>query len=109
MAGEITGFDEDRYVAPKDRPHVSRVVPLAVAAVEEALADSGVEPQRMSRDQLREIGVIVGSGGGSQEFTEEQYRLYYAGHMKQCSVYVIPTSTRSPRRPSIRPRSARCA
>ena len=93
VAGEITGFDEDRYVAPKDRPHVSRVVPLAVAAVEEALADSGVEPQRMSRDQLREIGVIVGSGGGSQEFTEEQYRLYYAGHMKQCSVYVIPTST----------------
>jgi 3-oxoacyl-[acyl-carrier-protein] synthase II len=93
VAGEITGFDEDRYVAPKDRPHVSRVVPLAVAAVEEALADSGVEPQRMSRDQLREIGVIVGSGGGSQEFTEEQYRLFYAGHMKQCSVYVIPTST----------------
>src|SRR5258708_6306907 len=93
VAGEITGFDEDRYVAPKDRPHVSRVVPLAVAAVEEALADSGLAPQRMSRDELREIGVIVGSGGGSQEFTEEQYRLYYAGHQKQCSVYVIPTST----------------
>ena len=93
VAGEITGFDEDRYVAPKDRPHVSRVVPLAVAAVEEALAHSGLEPQRMSRDQLREIGVIVGSGGGSQEFTEEQYRLFYAGHLKQCSVYVIPTST----------------
>ena len=93
VAGEITGFDEDRYVAPKDRPHVSRVVPLAVAAVEEALEHSGLEPQRMSRDELREIGVIVGSGGGSQEFTEEQYRLYYAGHQKQCSVYVIPTST----------------
>ena len=47
----------------------------------------------MSRDELREIGVIVGSGGGSQEFTEEQYRLYYTGHEKQCSVYSIPTST----------------
>ena len=93
VAGEVAGFDEDRYVAPKDRPHVSRVVPLAVAAVEEALVHSGLEPQRMSRDQLREIGVIVGSGGGSQEFTEEQYRLFYAGHLKQCSVYVIPTST----------------
>ncbi|MDP8981466.1 MAG: beta-ketoacyl-[acyl-carrier-protein] synthase family protein [Acidobacteriota bacterium] len=93
VAGEITGFDEDQYVAPKDRPHVSRVVPLAVAAVEEALVHSGLEPQRMSRDQLREIGVVVGSGGGSQEFTEEQYRLFYSGHLKQCSVYVIPTST----------------
>jgi 3-oxoacyl-[acyl-carrier-protein] synthase II len=35
----------------------------------------------------------VGSGGGGQEFTEEQYRLYYAGLEKQCSVYTIPTGT----------------
>jgi 3-oxoacyl-[acyl-carrier-protein] synthase II len=42
---------------------------------------------------LRGVGVIVGSGGGSQEFTEEQYRLYYNGLQKQCSVYTIPTST----------------
>ncbi len=47
----------------------------------------------MTREQLRGIGVIVGSGGGSQEFTEEQYRLYYTGHKKQCSVYTIPTGT----------------
>ena len=47
----------------------------------------------MSRDELRQIGVIVGSGGGSQDFTEEQYRLFYTGHVKQCSVYTIPTST----------------
>ncbi|MGI8746233.1 MAG: beta-ketoacyl-[acyl-carrier-protein] synthase family protein [Bryobacteraceae bacterium] len=93
VAGEISGFDGDRYVSPKDRPHVSRVTPLAIAAVEEALADSRLDPAGMSRDDLRQIGVIVGSGGGSQEFTEEQYRLYYAGKQKQCSVYVIPTST----------------
>ena len=93
VAGEVTGFDENRYVSPKDRPHVSRVTPLAIAAVAEALADSGLDSSAMSRDELREIGVIVGSGGGSQEFTEEQYRLYYTGQQKQCSVYVIPTST----------------
>jgi 3-oxoacyl-[acyl-carrier-protein] synthase II len=69
------------------------VVPLAVAAVQEALADAGLDTAGMSRDELRGIGVIVGSGGGSQEFTEEQYRLYYTGKEKQCSVYVIPTST----------------
>ncbi|MBV8817818.1 MAG: beta-ketoacyl-[acyl-carrier-protein] synthase family protein [Acidobacteriaceae bacterium] len=93
IAGQIAGFDESKYVTPKDRPHVSRVTPLAIAAVEEALADAGLEPRRMSREELRAIGVMVGSGGGSQEFTEEQYRLYYAGLQKQCSVYVIPTST----------------
>src|SRR6185503_18272331 len=93
VAGEVPDFDENRYIQPKDRPHVSRAVPLALAAVEEALADAGLEPKSMTRDQLRKIGVIVGSGGGSQEFTEEQYRLYYTGHQKQCSVYTIPTGT----------------
>jgi 3-oxoacyl-[acyl-carrier-protein] synthase II len=80
-------------VAPKDRPHVSRVVPLALAAVSEALEDAGVDVTSLTRDELRRIGVIVGSGGGSQEFAEEQYRLYYEGKQKQCSVYVIPTTT----------------
>lgn len=93
IAGEVKNFDEHAYVEQKDRPHVSRVVPLGVAAAREAVADAGLEPARMSRDELRTVGVLVGSGGGSQEFTEQQYRLYYGGNEKQCSVYTIPTST----------------
>lgn len=93
IAGEVQDFQEDEWVDLKDRPHVSRVVPLARAATHEALQDAGIDPLGMNREQLREIGVLVGSGGGSQEFSEEQYRLYYAGLIKQCSVYVIPSST----------------
>jgi 3-oxoacyl-[acyl-carrier-protein] synthase II len=93
IAGEIADFDETAQVEPKDRPHVSRCVPLGVAAAREAVADAGMEPHRMTREDLRSVGVLVGSGGGSQEFTEEQYRLYYGGKEKQCSVYTIPTST----------------
>jgi 3-oxoacyl-[acyl-carrier-protein] synthase II len=93
IAGEVADFDESAYVEAKERQHVSRAVPLAIAAAREAVADAGIEPARMSRDELRTIGVLIGSGGGSQEFTEEQYRLYYSGHEKQCSVYTIPTST----------------
>ncbi len=93
VAGEVKGFREEDYVSPKDRPHVSRVAPLAIAAVQEALGSAGIEPAAMTRDELRQIGVIVGSGGGSHEFTEEQYRLYHTGHWRQCSVYVVPTST----------------
>ena len=93
IAGEVTDFDESAFVEPKERQHVSRAVPLAVAAAHEAVTDAGIEPRRMTREQLRTIGVLIGSGGGSQEFTEEQYRLYYSGHEKQCSVYTIPTST----------------
>ncbi len=94
VAGQVPDeFDEKQYVEIKDRPHVSRAVPLAAAAVKEAVADAGLDVRAMTRDQLRGIGVIVGSGGGSQDFTEEQYRLYYAGLIKQCSVYTIPTGT----------------
>ncbi len=93
IAGEIDDFDETAHVDTKDRPHVSRCVPLGVAAAKEALADAGVEPSRMTREELRSVGVLIGSGGGSQEFTEHQYRLYYTGNEKQCSVYTIPTST----------------
>ena len=94
VAGEVPDeFDEKLYVEVKDRPHVSRAVPLAVASVGEAVADAGLDPGAMTRDELRGIGVIVGSGGGSMDFTEEQYRLYYTGHIKQCSVYTIPTGT----------------
>jgi 3-oxoacyl-[acyl-carrier-protein] synthase II len=94
VAGEVPDeFREERWVSAKDRPHVSRAVPMAVASVTEALEDADLDTSSMSRDELREIGVIVGSGGGSQDFTEEQYRLYYTGRQKQCSVYTIPTGT----------------
>lgn len=94
VAGEVPPeFDEKRWVDPKDRQHVSRCVPLAATAVAEALEDAGLDAPHMSRDELRSIGVMVGSGGGSQDFTEEQYRLFYTGKLKQCSVYTIPTST----------------
>lgn len=93
VAGEVKDFDESRYFDVRQRKHVSRVAPLGIAAVEEALADAGIEPETLSRDELREIGVLVGSGGGSWEFSEEQYRLYYSGQQNLCSVYTIPTST----------------
>ena len=93
IAGEITDFDETAWTDPKERPHISRATPLARAAAGEALAHAGLDTASMDREQLRGIGIVLGSGGGSQEWTEQQYRHWFAGEHKQCSVYVIPTST----------------
>ena len=93
IAGEVAGFDEERYVCAEERPNVSRAVPLGLAAIGEALADAGIDPAALSRQELREIGIMVGTGAASQDFTEEQYRLYYEGKRQQCSIYAIPTST----------------
>ena len=93
IAGEAADFDADAWVEPKDRPHVSRAVPLALAAASEAVADAGLGPASMDRDALRRVAVLLGTGGAAQEFSEQQYRLYYSGLQKQCSVYVVPSST----------------
>src|SRR5258708_17085416 len=81
VAGEVKGFVEEDYVAPKDRPHVSRVTPLAIAATGEALASAGLDPKTLTRDELREIGVVVGSGRGASEVSEEQQRRSQTGHL----------------------------
>src|SRR5882672_6952524 len=93
IAGEIPDFDELAWVDPRERKHVSRVVPLAVAASHEAIRDAGLDPAAMSMEEKREIGVILGTGGGAQEFSEEQYRLWHSGHVKQVSLFCIPSGT----------------
>src|SRR5467141_4567640 len=93
IAGEIPEFDELAWVDARERKHVSRVVPLAVAASTEAIKDASLDPAAMSMDEKREIGVILGTGGGAQEFSEEQYRLWHSGHVKQVSLFCIPSGT----------------
>jgi 3-oxoacyl-[acyl-carrier-protein] synthase II len=92
IAGEVTGFDELAWMEKKDRRHVSRVLPLAIAAATEALASSGLDPAKLSLDDLRRFGVIIGSGGGSQEFTEQQYDLFFHDKQRQMSVHCVPTT-----------------
>jgi 3-oxoacyl-[acyl-carrier-protein] synthase II len=93
IAGEVAGFDELAWMDAHERKHVSRVVPLALAASTEALRDAGMDPAQLSLKQQREIGVVLGSGGGAQEFSEEQVRLWLTGKVKQVSLFCIPSGT----------------
>ena len=92
IAGEVNGFDELAWMEKKELRHVSRVLPLAIAAATEALNDSGIDPAKLSLDQLRRFGVIIGSGGGSQDFTEHQYDLFFHDKQRQMSVHCVPTT-----------------
>jgi 3-oxoacyl-[acyl-carrier-protein] synthase II len=93
IAGELKNFDELAWIEARERKHVSRAVPMAIAASSEALRDAGIDPQKLSLDQKRGIGVVLGTGGGAQEFSEEQYRLYFEGKIKQVSLFSIPSGT----------------
>jgi len=91
IAGEVSGFDELAWVEKKERKHVSRVLPLALCASAEALNSAGIDTASLPLEQRRRFGVIMGTGGGSQEFTEEQYRLYFHGQLSKMSLFCIPT------------------
>ena len=91
IAGEVPGFDELAWVEKKERKHVSRVLPLTLAAATEALAQAGFDSGSLSHRERQRFGVILGSGGGSQEFTEEQYRLFFHQQYRQMSLFCVPT------------------
>jgi 3-oxoacyl-[acyl-carrier-protein] synthase II len=91
IAGEVKDFDELAWVEKRERKHVSRVLPLALAAATEALQTAGIDAASLPLEEKRRFGVILGSGGGSQEFTEEQYRLFFHQQYKQMSLFCVPT------------------
>ena len=91
IAGEVRGFDELAWVEKRERKHVSRVLPLALAAASEALESAGIDAASLSLEERRKFGVVIGSGGGSQEFTEEQYRLFFHQQYKSMSLFCVPT------------------
>lgn len=93
IAAEVRGFDWEAQLNPRDRKHVPRTVPLALAAAREALEDAGVHTSDLALDQRREIGVILGTGGGGLAFTEQAYEYWYVGPKHKASVYTIASST----------------
>ena len=92
IAGEVSDFDELAWVEKKERKHVSRVLPLALCAGSEALSSAGLDSSSLPIEKRRRFGVIMGTGGGSQEFTEEQYRLYFHGQLSKMSLFCVPSA-----------------
>ena len=93
IAAYVPDFDWEAQLNAKDRKHVARTVPLALAAAREALVDAGIDTSNLSLDDKRRFGVEIGTGGGGLAFTEKQYSYWYIGPQNSASVYVIPSST----------------
>jgi 3-oxoacyl-[acyl-carrier-protein] synthase II len=93
IAAQVPGFDWEAQLNPKDRKHVPRTVPLALAAAREAIADSELQPEELTLEQRRSFGVVLGTGGGGLAFTEKQYSYWFNGSATKASVYTIPAST----------------
>src|SRR2546423_15357630 len=79
IAAEVRDFDWEAQLNPKDRKHVPRTVPLALAAAREALADAGIDTGELTLEQRRAIGVEIGTGGGGLAVTGKHSADWYQG------------------------------
>ena len=69
FAGEAHGFDATSYMPAKEARRADRFTHFSVAALEEALAQSGLE---ITAHNATDVGVIMGSGiGGVESYTKE--------------------------------------
>jgi 3-oxoacyl-[acyl-carrier-protein] synthase II len=78
VVGEVKNLTYE-CLPPKDRRRVPRIVPIAVLAAEEALQDSGISSATLTEEERREIGVIIGTGGGGVDFSEREYERFFRG------------------------------
>ena len=62
---------------PAELRRVPRMVPMALAASREALAQAGLEFAPDDVESQRQVGVALGTGGGGLAFVEEQYRTFF--------------------------------
>jgi 3-oxoacyl-[acyl-carrier-protein] synthase II len=94
IAAQVQDFDWQAQLNPKDRKHVPRTVPLALAAAREAFRDAGIAADDLSTEEKQKIGVMLGTGGGGLPFVEAHYAYWYEGtHQNKASIYIIPAAT----------------
>jgi 3-oxoacyl-[acyl-carrier-protein] synthase II len=93
IAAEVKDFDWEAELNPKDRKHVPRTVPLALAAAREAVKDAELKTDKLTLSERQNFGVVLGTGGGGLAFTEQQYVYWLTGKANKASIYTIPSST----------------
>src|SRR5512140_3537970 len=58
IAAEVKDFDPSAHLPAKDLKHVARVVPLSLAASQEAFTDAGIDVARLTLSERRGISVV---------------------------------------------------
>ena len=93
VAAEVKNFAAADFMSLQEARRVGRAVPLLIAATAEALSGARIYWQHLSTEEKQSWGVVIGSGGGTPDFMEEQYRRYFADQLRRVSAYNVSSST----------------
>lgn len=88
IAAEVKNFNPaPAFPNPKELRRTDRFAQFAIYAAHQALLDSGLD---LSKENLDEIGVYIGSGIGGLATTEEQHTVLLQKGPGRMSPFVIP-------------------
>jgi 3-oxoacyl-[acyl-carrier-protein] synthase II len=88
IGGEVRGFEPKGFFKnPKDARRTDRFSQLAMAAAKMAMADCGVDMEKIDR---RRFGAIVSSGIGGLKTLEDQHAILLAKGPSRVSPFTIP-------------------
>jgi 3-oxoacyl-[acyl-carrier-protein] synthase II len=64
IAGEIKGFEPDKFIDKKEQKKMDIFIQYAMAAAHEAMDDSGLAGMELSKAERERFGINIGSGIG---------------------------------------------
>ncbi len=86
IAGEVKGFDPARYMNPKEARRMARCSQMALAAAQEAVADSGLAVPMVDAERA---GVAIGVGMGGLEWALEHSRKFWKQGLLGASPFAL--------------------
>lgn len=87
IAGEVRGFDPDRYIEGKEVKKMDSFIHYAIAATREALADAALT---IGADNAESVGVYIGSGIGGLPILERTHLQVLERGPRKISPFFIP-------------------
>ena len=88
IAGEVKGFDPEKYMERKEVRRNDRFIHFAVAAGEMAFQDSGLD---MAQEDPERVGAIIGSGLGGLATIEETHQTFMERGVRKISPFFVPS------------------
>jgi 3-oxoacyl-[acyl-carrier-protein] synthase II len=88
IAGEVKNFDPANFIEKKEIKKMDRFIQYAIAAADEALADSGL---KITPENAENIGVIVGAGMGGLDIISINDNICRQKGPHRVSTFFIPS------------------
>ncbi|MBF5003253.1 beta-ketoacyl-ACP synthase II [Diaphorobacter caeni] len=93
IAGEVKGFDVEKYMSAKDARTMDSFIHYGIAAAEQAVLDSGLPlGEALSEDLATRIGCVIGSGIGGLPLIENTHAELAARGPRRVTPFFVPAS-----------------